>query len=94
LLRAAAVAWGPGEPLAMEEVEVAPPRRLEVRVKLLFTSICHTDLSFLKGEVCMMSASTCQWHDSLLDPLTNLYVFVCAAGHVDGLRLMLHKWTS
>ncbi|OEL28146.1 Alcohol dehydrogenase-like 4 [Dichanthelium oligosanthes] len=34
----------------MEEVEVAPPRRLEVRVKLLFTSICHTDLSFLKGE--------------------------------------------
>jgi len=46
----AAVAWGPGEPLAMEEVEVAPPRRLEVRVKLLFTSICHTDLSFLKGE--------------------------------------------
>ena len=78
----------------MEEVEVAPPRRLEVRVKLLFTSICHTDLSFLKGEVCMMSASTCRWHDSLLDPLTNLYVFVCAAGHVDGLRLMLHKWTS
>jgi Zn-dependent alcohol dehydrogenase len=48
---AAAVAWGPGEPLAMEEVEVAPPGRLEVRVKLLFTSICHTDLSFLKGEV-------------------------------------------
>ena len=35
----------------MEEVEVAPPRRLEVRVKLLFTSICHTDLSFVKGEV-------------------------------------------
>ncbi|XP_025793948.1 alcohol dehydrogenase-like 4 isoform X2 [Panicum hallii] len=46
----AAVAWCPGEPLAMEEVEVAPPGRLEVRVKLLFTSICHTDLSFLKGE--------------------------------------------
>ncbi|WVZ58208.1 hypothetical protein U9M48_008496 [Paspalum notatum var. saurae] len=46
----AAVAWGPGEPLVMEEVEVAPPGRLEVRVKVLFTSICHTDLSFLKGE--------------------------------------------
>jgi len=51
LLRAAAVAWGPSEPLTMEEVEVAPPGRLEVRVKLLFTSICHTDLSFVKGEV-------------------------------------------
>ncbi|XP_062205420.1 alcohol dehydrogenase-like 4 [Phragmites australis] len=46
----AAVAWGPGEPLSMEEVEVAPPGRLEVRVKVLFTSICHTDLSAWKGE--------------------------------------------
>ena len=84
MLRAAAVAWGPGEPLTMEEVEVAPPGRLEVRVKLLFTSICHTDLSFLKGEVCMMSASTCQWHDSLLDPLTNLYLFVLPAMWMGG----------
>ncbi|WVZ58201.1 hypothetical protein U9M48_008490 [Paspalum notatum var. saurae] len=46
----AAVAWGPGEPLVIEEVEVAPPERLEVRVKVLFTSICHTDLSAWKGE--------------------------------------------
>ncbi|CAN6324267.1 unnamed protein product [Urochloa humidicola] len=46
----AAVAWGPGEPLALEEVEVAPPGRLEVRVKVIFTSICHTDLSAWKGE--------------------------------------------
>ncbi|CAN6311510.1 unnamed protein product [Urochloa humidicola] len=46
----AAVAWGPGEPLALEEVEVAPPGRLEVRVRVLFTSICHTDLSAWKGE--------------------------------------------
>jgi len=46
----AAVAWAPGEPLVMEEVEVAPPGRLEVRVRVLFTSVCHTDLSFLKGE--------------------------------------------
>nr|CAB3499883.1 unnamed protein product [Digitaria exilis] len=46
----AAVAWAPGEPLVMEEVEVAPPGRLEVRVKVIFTSICHTDLSAWKGE--------------------------------------------
>lgn len=46
----AAVAWGPGEPLVMEEVQVAPPARMEVRVKVLFTSICHTDLSFWRGE--------------------------------------------
>ncbi|KAF0930399.1 hypothetical protein E2562_032284 [Oryza meyeriana var. granulata] len=46
----AAVAHGPGEPLVIEEVEVAPPARMEVRVKVLFTSICHTDLSAWKGE--------------------------------------------
>ncbi|KAL6854340.1 hypothetical protein ACP4OV_019243 [Aristida adscensionis] len=47
----AAVAWRAGEPLVIEEVEVAPPGRLEVRIKVLFTSICHTDLSAWKGEV-------------------------------------------
>ncbi|CAD6204912.1 unnamed protein product [Miscanthus lutarioriparius] len=46
----AAVAWGPGVLLSLEEVEVAPPGPLEVRVKVLFTSICHTDLSAWKGE--------------------------------------------
>ncbi|EOY23863.1 hypothetical protein QUC31_008471 [Theobroma cacao] len=46
----AAVAWGPGQPLVMEDVQVAPPQQMEVRVKILFTSICHTDLSAWKGE--------------------------------------------
>nr|TKV94356.1 hypothetical protein SEVIR_9G289050v2 [Setaria viridis] len=48
--RAAAVAWDRGEPLSLKEVEVAPPGRLEVRIKVLFSSICHTDLSAWKGE--------------------------------------------
>uniref|UniRef100_A0A0E0EW11 Alcohol dehydrogenase-like N-terminal domain-containing protein n=1 Tax=Oryza meridionalis TaxID=40149 RepID=A0A0E0EW11_9ORYZ len=46
----AAVAHGPGEALVIEEVEVAPPARMEVRLKVFFTSICHTDLSAWKGE--------------------------------------------
>ena len=49
--RAAAVAWGPGVPLSLEEVEVAPPGPMEVRVKVLFTSICHTDVRAWKGDV-------------------------------------------
>lgn len=48
----AAVVWAPGEPFVIQEVEVEPPQKLEVRVKILFTSICHTDLSAWKGEVC------------------------------------------
>ncbi|KAF5190966.1 alcohol dehydrogenase [Thalictrum thalictroides] len=47
----AAVVWGPEEPLVIEEVQVDPPKKLEVRIKILYTSICHTDLTVWKGEV-------------------------------------------
>ncbi|KAE8721673.1 Alcohol dehydrogenase 2 [Hibiscus syriacus] len=46
----AAVAWGPGEPLVIQDVRVAAPQKMEVRIKILFTSICHTDLGAWKGE--------------------------------------------
>ncbi|KAF8803787.1 class III ADH enzyme [Phlegmacium glaucopus] len=39
----AAVCWGAGEPLKIEEVEVAPPKANEVRIHILYTGICHTD---------------------------------------------------
>lgn len=32
----AAVAWEPKKPLSIEEIEVQPPQRGEVRVKILF----------------------------------------------------------
>ncbi|KAF3777598.1 Alcohol dehydrogenase-like 3 [Nymphaea thermarum] len=46
----AAVVWGPNEPFVIEEIQVEPPQQLEVRIRVLYTSICHTDLSFWKGE--------------------------------------------
>lgn len=46
----AAVAWEPGKPLVIEEVEVAPPQKMEVRLKILFTSLCHTDLYFWEAK--------------------------------------------
>ncbi|CAK9170345.1 unnamed protein product [Ilex paraguariensis] len=46
----AAVARGPGQPLVMEEIRVDTPQKMEVRIKILFTSICHTDLSAWQGE--------------------------------------------
>lgn len=39
----AAVAWEAGKPLAIE-VEVAPPKEKEVRIKIKYTSLCHTDV--------------------------------------------------
>ncbi|GMJ02403.1 ARABIDOPSIS THALIANA ALCOHOL DEHYDROGENASE, ALCOHOL DEHYDROGENASE, alcohol dehydrogenase 1 [Hibiscus trionum] len=42
----AAVAWEAGKPLSIEEVEVAPPQKDEVRIKILFTALCHTDIYY------------------------------------------------
>ena len=45
------MAWEAGKPLSIEEVEVAPPQAMEVRVKILFTSLCHTDVYFWEAKV-------------------------------------------
>jgi len=43
------VAWGAKEDLKFETVEVAPPKAHEVRIKILFTAVCHTDAYTLSG---------------------------------------------
>uniref|UniRef100_A0A672YY85 Enoyl reductase (ER) domain-containing protein n=1 Tax=Sphaeramia orbicularis TaxID=375764 RepID=A0A672YY85_9TELE len=43
----AAVAWEPNKPVTIEEIEVAPPEADEVRIKIVATSVCHTDLYHL-----------------------------------------------
>lgn len=45
----AAVAWEPKKELSIEQVEVAPPKAGEVRIKLLATGVCHTDAYTLSG---------------------------------------------
>nr|ADB85364.1 putative alcohol dehydrogenase 2 [Phyllostachys edulis] len=46
----AAVAWEAGKPLVIEEVEVAPPQAMEVRLKILYTALCHTDVYFWEAK--------------------------------------------
>ncbi|GJC05501.1 S-(hydroxymethyl)glutathione dehydrogenase [Aeromonas hydrophila] len=46
----AAIAWGPGQPLSIEEVDVMPPQAGEVRVRIVATGVCHTDAFTLSGE--------------------------------------------
>ncbi|KAK4751966.1 hypothetical protein SAY87_020764 [Trapa incisa] len=43
-------AWEAGKPLVIEEVEVAPPQANEVRLKILFTALCHTDVYFWEAK--------------------------------------------
>ncbi|XP_040055593.2 alcohol dehydrogenase 1 [Gasterosteus aculeatus] len=47
----AAVAWEPNKPLVMEEIEVAPPQAHEVRIKIVATALCQTDLQHLLGNM-------------------------------------------
>lgn len=45
----AAVAWGPKEPLSIEEIDVMLPKKGEVLVKIIATGVCHTDAFTLSG---------------------------------------------
>mmetsp|Transcript_33330 Transcript_33330/g.30293 ORF Transcript_33330/g.30293 Transcript_33330/m.30293 type:complete len:176 (+) Transcript_33330:58-585(+) len=45
----AAVAWEPKKPLDVCEIEVAPPQKGEVRVKIFANALCHTDIYCLDG---------------------------------------------
>ncbi|RHW75522.1 S-(hydroxymethyl)glutathione dehydrogenase/class III alcohol dehydrogenase [Colwellia sp. RSH04] len=46
----AAIAWGPNQPLSVEEVDVMLPRKGEVLVKIVASGVCHTDAFTLSGE--------------------------------------------
>ncbi|TVU48120.1 hypothetical protein EJB05_07745, partial [Eragrostis curvula] len=45
-----------GEPLTIEEIIVDPPKAYEVRVKIICTSLCHTDITFWRAKIELASA--------------------------------------
>ncbi len=45
----AAVAWEAGKPLSIEEVDLMPPQKGEVLVRIIATGVCHTDAYTLSG---------------------------------------------
>ncbi|KAL0432682.1 UNVERIFIED_CONTAM: Alcohol dehydrogenase-like 2 [Sesamum latifolium] len=47
----AAVARKAGEPLVVEEIDVLPPKGWEVRIKILCTSLCHSDVTIWKQDL-------------------------------------------
>lgn len=46
----AAIAWGAGQPLSVEEVDVMLPKAGEVLVRIIATGVCHTDAFTLSGD--------------------------------------------
>lgn len=45
----AAVAWGPNQPLSIEEVDLDGPKEGEVLVRIVASGVCHTDAYTLSG---------------------------------------------
>ncbi|KAK7013166.1 NAD/NADP dependent alcohol dehydrogenase [Halocaridina rubra] len=45
----AAVVWKVNTPYSIEEIEVAPPKAKEIRVKIIAAGVCRSDLSALVG---------------------------------------------
>ena len=46
----AAVAWAAGQPLSIEEIDVAGPKAGEVLIRMVATGVCHTDAYTLSGD--------------------------------------------
>ena len=46
----AAVAWAAGQPLSIEQIDVAGPKAGEVLVRIVATGVCHTDAFTLSGD--------------------------------------------
>ncbi|HAT86663.1 MAG TPA: S-(hydroxymethyl)glutathione dehydrogenase/class III alcohol dehydrogenase [Rhizobiales bacterium] len=45
----AAIAWEPNRPLEIEEIDLEGPKEGEVLVRIVTTSLCHTDMFTLSG---------------------------------------------
>ncbi|MDI2091165.1 S-(hydroxymethyl)glutathione dehydrogenase/class III alcohol dehydrogenase [Commensalibacter oyaizuii] len=45
----AAVAWKANQPLTVEEVDLMPPQKGEVLIRIVATGVCHTDAYTLSG---------------------------------------------
>ena len=55
----AAVAFKPGKPLKIVEIDVEEPKAKEVLVKILYTSVCHTDAFTLSGKESRRNIPSC-----------------------------------
>ncbi|XP_068088059.1 alcohol dehydrogenase 1-like [Hyperolius riggenbachi] len=60
----AAICWEPKQPLSIEEIEVAPPKRHEVRVKIVATGICRSDEHVISGALSNMKFPVILGHEA------------------------------
>ncbi|XP_072261707.1 alcohol dehydrogenase 1-like [Pyxicephalus adspersus] len=59
----AAVLYGFNQPLKIEEIEVAPPKAHEIRIKIYASGICHTDDHALSGGMASLNFPVILGHE-------------------------------
>jgi S-(hydroxymethyl)glutathione dehydrogenase / alcohol dehydrogenase len=60
----AAVCYEYGKPLVIEEIDMDPPQKGEVKVRIAATAVCHSDIHFIKGEFPGMQLPIVPGHES------------------------------
>ncbi|KAK9163917.1 hypothetical protein Syun_004819 [Stephania yunnanensis] len=61
----AAICRKSGEPLVIEEIEVAPPKPFEARIRILCTSLCHSDVTFWKMDAPFLQLPIILGHEAV-----------------------------
>lgn len=51
IIMKAAVCYEFGKPLVVEEIDIDPPKKSEVKVRIGATAVCHSDIHSIKGEL-------------------------------------------
>ena len=60
----AAVCYEFGKPLVVEEVQIDPPQRGEVKVRVAAAAICHSDIHLLRGDWGRSNAPVIAGHEA------------------------------
>jgi S-(hydroxymethyl)glutathione dehydrogenase/alcohol dehydrogenase len=60
----AAVCYENGKPLVVEEIDIDPPQKGEVKVRIAATAICHSDIHIIKGELPVGKLPAIPGHES------------------------------
>ncbi|WMV18311.1 hypothetical protein MTR67_011696 [Solanum verrucosum] len=84
----AAVVWKEGEMIKIEEIQVDPPKSNEVRIKMLFASLCHTDILASNGYPIVCYSVSISFFSSFLTNLDPSFCLCCFSSVLSSLYFL------
>ncbi|RVW66103.1 hypothetical protein CK203_007326 [Vitis vinifera] len=82
-----AACWGAGEAVKLEEIQVKPPKSSEVRVKMLYASLSHTDILYCSGFHCLCFREFQAMKALAKFPIKKHWLYQCEQPNDQGLGL-------